>query len=397
MNEAKRKLILGNNISVWWPRDQRTYDATIMKLSNTGVEILYNDGTLKKYDRKLLVQRIAAASACESPIQHSIMRHNLHVGSSISIWSPRHRQTRKATITKMSKVHVTVVYVDSGKSKDFVWETLLPNMLPSDVAKSCSALEAKTFDSCLGVGSSIHDATATRELIAGNKIQVFWPRDGRSYQGVVTKVSKTHADVLYDDGHRKTYPLGALLAAARQRALQTTISVSSHTPYTDTTATHAPQTTETKRLTQSNPVTNAAQKLGFRVGVKIPIWSKEQHRSLWAVIENISDTHVHVKYEDGTRRTHTISVINKNPRNLHVGQRIDIYWPGHNQSQSASIIDISDSLVDVEYDDGMTKSYRLSELLQAQNVAVCRILARLSRANKITYSQSLTLIKQPHQ
>ena len=254
MNEAKRKLVLGNNVSVWWPCDKCAYDATIMRLSDKSAELLYDDGTLKKYERQMLVPRMAAASVCERPVQNAITRNNLHPGSSIHIWRPHDQQPHEATIVKMSKVHVTVQYTDSGKSENYTWAKLLPNMLPSALPQPNSTSETQSFDSCLGVGSSFHSASARRELFPGNKINVFWPRDRRSYKGIVTKVSGSHVHVLYDDGHRKTYPLAALLRASRRRALQTTMSLSVCTPRQKITAIQSPQMFETKKST-SEPET----------------------------------------------------------------------------------------------------------------------------------------------
>ena len=59
--KAEEKLRLHNNIEVWWPRDKRSYGATIMELSESHIHLLYNDGTMKVYTLGILVPRIAFA------------------------------------------------------------------------------------------------------------------------------------------------------------------------------------------------------------------------------------------------------------------------------------------------------------------------------------------------
>ena len=53
----------------------------------------------------------------------------------------------------------------------------------------------------------------------GQTIDIYWPRDGRSYEATMTKITDTHVHVEYDDGATKAYPLpvvAAALAAAKK-------------------------------------------------------------------------------------------------------------------------------------------------------------------------------------
>ena len=52
-----------------------------------------------------------------------------------------------------------------------------------------------------------------------------------------------------------------------------------------------------------------------------------------------------------------------------MGQKIDIYWPLDKQSYPATITKISLTDVEVEYDDGMTKTYPLSAVLASMSAA----------------------------
>ena len=53
------------------------------------------------------------------------------------------------------------------------------------------------------------------ELQVGDKVDIFWSRDKKYYPATITKVTKTHVDVKYDDGQKKTYPAPDIRQAAK--------------------------------------------------------------------------------------------------------------------------------------------------------------------------------------
>ena len=45
----------------------------------------------------------------------------------------------------------------------------------------------------------------------GDRVNIFWPRDNRSYSGTITEIEGDQVNVLYDDGDHKTYPMSEIL------------------------------------------------------------------------------------------------------------------------------------------------------------------------------------------
>ena len=53
----------------------------------------------------------------------------------------------------------------------------------------------------------------------GDKVDVFWPRDNRSYSGTITGIEGDQVNVLYDDGDHKTYPMSDILRFAAGKVM----------------------------------------------------------------------------------------------------------------------------------------------------------------------------------
>ena len=69
----------GKNVKVWWPADGCSYRATIDKLSDGEIELVYDDGMRKSYPRdEAILSRITIGEvdvrtrlcACKSNLHH---------------------------------------------------------------------------------------------------------------------------------------------------------------------------------------------------------------------------------------------------------------------------------------------------------------------------------------
>ena len=57
--------------------------------------------------------------------------------------------------------------------------------------------------------------TAQEDIQVGSVVDIYWPRDARTYAATIKKISDTEVEVEYDDGLTKTYPLSAVLVSER--------------------------------------------------------------------------------------------------------------------------------------------------------------------------------------
>lgn len=180
-----------------------------------------------------------------------------------------------------------------------------------------------------------------QQLRVGNKIDIFWSRDHRSYPATITAVTEKYVDVIYDDGQKKTYQMTAL---CNDEAGMSMLQL--HTSGTEqkTSVSESESKTDTKS-TQDSLEKNLP--VEYRVGNRISIWWSRDKRSYRGTIINVSDSHIEVLYDDNQRKTYpmgatsvaikTIKRPNCSPhlkqwrkeskQQLRIGNNIDILWP----------------------------------------------------------------------
>ena len=47
--KGSHALQIGNDIEIWWPRDQRAYKGEITRITDTHLDVAYTDGCRKTY------------------------------------------------------------------------------------------------------------------------------------------------------------------------------------------------------------------------------------------------------------------------------------------------------------------------------------------------------------
>ena len=92
----KRALHQGSQLDIWVARDARGYGVTVGKMSESEVEVLFGDGTRKRYGWVTLFKRANAAKVLPTPT-HTHPQANSHTHLRIRIH--RHTHTGPQTHT----------------------------------------------------------------------------------------------------------------------------------------------------------------------------------------------------------------------------------------------------------------------------------------------------------
>lgn len=118
-------------MKVWWPADERSYSATVAKVSASEFRLIYDDGERQTYSNdeatlnRVTIERI--------PIEE------LREGQRVKVWWPRAGRYYEATVAHVSSSEVRLIY-DDGERKRYI------NV--EDIANRMTLLESEICCMC---------------------------------------------------------------------------------------------------------------------------------------------------------------------------------------------------------------------------------------------------------